>query len=265
MPRLKTYNIFALSGIHIAYEDSYDFETTEHTLPITQKRRLFRGSWILRSVLHVKFAQVVFEKSAVECLELSFIVGLNDSEDVSDPPVPENRLVLPHVTRLELGYMGLCEAQNVLRQFDFPSLRGLTLRNSQERAESSSVLVSLMTFLQVEQLSSLNLVEICVLPAGFPEVETAAEESLPVVLEVWVEGRSVNLSGLKELVVQMRGPGSVAIVLFLRERLEQGTINKVYAGPVLERMLLALKDDVQEEVSSLGYLQLAKESRVFFF
>lgn len=78
-------------------------------------------------------------KDTLECLELSFIVGLNDSEDVNDPPVPENRLVLPHVTQLELGYMGPCEAQNVLRQFDFPSLGGLTLQNSQERAESSSV------------------------------------------------------------------------------------------------------------------------------
>ncbi len=153
-----------------------------------------------------------------------------------------------------------------------------------------------MTFVQVEQLSSLNLVEICVLPADFLEVETAAEESLPVVLQlllllshgnphtlrmtnccedffrflnygngVSVERRCVNLSGLKELVVQMRGPESVAVVSFLRERLEQGTIDEVYAGPVLKRMLLALKDNVQEEIESLGYLQLAKDSRVIFY
>ncbi len=64
--------------------------------------------------------------------------------------------------------------------------------------------------------------------------------------------------------MQMRGPQSVAVVSFLREQLEQGTIDKVYVGPVLERLLLALKDNVQEEIESLGYLQLAKDSRVIF-
>ncbi len=134
-------------------------------------------------------------------------------------------------------------------------------------------------------------------PSRLSGGETAAEEYLPVVLQLLlrlsggnpltlrmtnccedfikflnygnglsVERRSVNLYGLKELVVQMRGPeSSVAVVSFLRKRLEQGTIDKVYAGPVLERLLLALKDNVQEEIESLGYLQLAKDSRVIFY
>ncbi|KAK0431448.1 hypothetical protein EV421DRAFT_169063 [Armillaria borealis] len=260
-----------------------------------RKLSLKNQPWVSRPSLEDLCRILVDSKDTLECLELSFIVGLNDSEDVNDPPVPENRLVLPHVTRLELGYIGPCEAQQVLRQFDFPSLRGLRLQSSDEQAESSGLLMDLTTFVQIEQLSLLNLEEICVSPvADFPEGETVAEESLPVVLQLLllsrgslrvlmmrnrcedfirflnygngasVEGASVNLSGLKKLVVQMRGPESVAVVSFLRERLEQGTINKVYAGPVLERMCRALKDSVQEEVESLGYQQSARESQVFF-
>ncbi len=173
MPRLVTYDIFALSGIHTAYEDSYDLESVAEPIhipgypqaddPLTavpstlypslrsigcfgvperwdlfcvsnlRRLSLKNQPWVSRPSLEDLRRILAVSKNTLECLELSFVVGLDDSEDVSVPPVPENRLVLPHVTQLELGYMGPCEAQNVLRQFDFPSLRGLTLQNSQEK------------------------------------------------------------------------------------------------------------------------------------
>ncbi|KAK0207501.1 hypothetical protein IW262DRAFT_1530196 [Armillaria fumosa] len=337
MPRLESYDVFALSSIHDAYEDSFDFESVQEAIHIpgypeadkdftelpsmlypslhsfrcfgvpgnwglfcpSNLRRLSLQNqpWVSRPSLEDLRRIFTDSKDTLEVLELTFIVRLDESEDVVDPPVPESRLVLPHVRWLELGYTGPSEAQKILRQFDFPSLRGLILQNSQESADSRGVLMDLITFVQLEQLSSLNLYEICVAEvAGLPEDETVAEKSLPVVLQLLLrvsrgnlhalritkccedfyrflnygnglslEGGSVNLSGLKDLFVQTRGPGSGAVVSFLRERLEQGTINKVYTGPVMESMVLALKDDVQEEVESLGYRQLAKLCRVIFY
>lgn len=139
MPRLVTYDIFALSGIHTAYDDfesvaepihipgypQADDPLTEVTstlypslrsagcfgIPerwdlfcVSNLRRLSLKNqpWVSRPSLEDLRRILAVSKNTLECLELSFVVGLDDSEDVSVPPVPENRLVLPHVTQLEL-------------------------------------------------------------------------------------------------------------------------------------------------------------------
>ncbi|KAK0505600.1 hypothetical protein EDD18DRAFT_1344416 [Armillaria luteobubalina] len=137
--------------------------------------------------------------------------------------------------------------------------------------------MDVMRFVQLEQLSSLNHYEICI-----AEAADFLEESLPLVLQLLLrvirgnlhalrlmkcckyfyrflnygnglslEGGSVNLPTLKDNFFQTLGPGSTAVVSFLRKRLERGMINGVYTGPVLDSMVLGLTDDVQEEFEGL--------------
>ncbi len=51
---------------------------------------------------------------------------------------------------------------------------------------------------------------------------------------------------------------------FIRDRLELGTVDEVYVGPVMEHLIIILKPNVQEEAESLGDLKLAKDGRFFF-
>ncbi len=78
-------------------------------------------------------------------------------------------------------------------------------------------------------------------------------------------GGKVNLSGLKDLIVKVcTEDASVGVMSFMRDRLELGTVDVVYVGPVVEHMIIILKPNVEEEAESLGDLKLAEDGGLFF-
>ncbi|KAK0237392.1 hypothetical protein EDD85DRAFT_542278 [Armillaria nabsnona] len=233
-------------------------------------------------------------KDTLECLELTYAIGLD--EELGDPPPSESRLTLPHVKKLKLIYIDPREVQQILRAFDFPALRTLTINSHNEDEDSSAVLVDVLKYIRVEELLDLSLAGICLPLENVPERELngAAEESLPLILQFLLRltrgnlsklvlqcccddflkfmnygkesgGGKVNLSGLKDLIVKVgTEDASVSVMSFIRDRLELGTVDGVYVGPVMEHILLILKPNVEEEAESLGDMKLAKDGGFFF-
>ncbi len=227
-------------------------------------------------------------KDTLEDLELTYVVGLYGL--LPEPPSPDARLVLRHVTHLVLRYISFREPREVLQAIDFPALRTLSIRSLQAGLRSGDVL----KYIRVEELLDLRLVNIVLPPMDCMEgdVRGPAEESLPLTLQLIRRlsrghqctltledcchcflkfmdygrergGGFVNLSGLKELSLQVgTEDGSKGVVSFLRERLELGTVNGAYAGPVLERLMLTMSTNVQEDLEGLG--ELAKERQISF-
>ncbi len=231
-------------------------------------------------------------KDALEDLELTYVVGLYGL--LPEPPLPDARLVLRHVTHLVLGYISFREPREVLQAIDFPTLRTLSIRSSRAGLRSGDVLIDVLKYIRVEELLDLRLINIVVPPMGYMEgdVRGPGEESLSLILQLFrrlsrghlrmltledcchcflgfmnygreMGGGSVNLSGLKELSLQVSTEdGSKGVISFLRDRLELGTVNGVYAGPVLERLMLTMSTNVQEQLEGLG--ELAKERQISF-
>ncbi|KAK0221241.1 hypothetical protein EDD85DRAFT_983513 [Armillaria nabsnona] len=231
-------------------------------------------------------------KDTLEHLELTYVVGLYGL--LPEPPLPDARLVLHHVTHLVFGYIYFREPREVLQAIDFPALRTLSIRSLQAGLRSGDVLIDMLEYIRVEELLGLRLVNIIVPRMDYMEgdVRGPAEESLPLILQLFRRlsrghlrtltledcchcflkfmnyGRetgsgSVNLSGLKELSLQVSTEdGSKGVVWFLRDRLELGTVNRAYAGPVLERLMLTMSANVQEQLEGLG--ELAKERQISF-
>ncbi|KAK0232439.1 hypothetical protein EDD85DRAFT_847901 [Armillaria nabsnona] len=78
--------------------------------------------------------------------------------------------------------------------------------------------------------------------------------------------KAVNMAGLRGLLIHSQHPHiDRGVVSFLRERLEQGTVNGAYVGPVMSAVTLFLSQASQEEIESLGDLKLAKEKRLEYF
>ncbi|KAK0490182.1 hypothetical protein EDD18DRAFT_1416844 [Armillaria luteobubalina] len=246
------------------------------------------GTELLRGILSNS-------KDTLEVLELAYAVGLYD-EEPGDSPISESRLTLPHVKQLKLTYYHPREAQHVLGAFDFPALCSVTMKSHDEDKDSSIVLAELLQYVDVEQLLDVVLTGISLPQEDFPEQEVngAEEESLPLVLRFlrWLThgnlhklvleyccgdflkfmnyrhesgGREVNLARLYALIVKVgTEDASVGVMSFVRDRLALGTVDGVYVGPVLERMIIIVKPNVQEEADSLGDLKLAKDG-VFLF
>ncbi|KAK0472237.1 hypothetical protein IW261DRAFT_1508615 [Armillaria novae-zelandiae] len=233
-------------------------------------------------------------KDTLECLELTYVIGVN--EELGDAPPSESRLALPYLKQLKLVYIYPREVQQILRTFDFPALRTLTINSNNEDGDSRAVLVDILKYVRVEELLDLRLIGISLPPANFRERELKGfeEDSLPPVLQfvrrltcgnlykLLLEcccldflkfmnyrhesrGGKVNLSGLRAMIVKVcTEEASVGVVSFVRDRLELGTVDGVYAGPVLEHMLINVKPNVQEEALSLGELKLAKKGGFIF-
>ncbi len=245
------------------------------------------GMEILRGILSNS-------KDTLEYLELSYAIGLD--EELGDPPPSESRLTLPHVKQLKLVYIDPREAQQILRTFDFPALRTITMKSREEDEDSNAVLVDVLKYVRVEELLDLRLVGISLPPESVSERELngAEEESLPLILQFlrrltrgnlyklvleYCSGDflkfmnyrnesgagNVHLSGLHAMIVKVRTEDeSVGVMSFIRDRLELGTVDEVYVGPVMEHLIIILKPNVQEEAESLGDLKLAKDGRFFF-
>ncbi|SJL15576.1 uncharacterized protein ARMOST_19077 [Armillaria ostoyae] len=79
---------------------------------------------------------------------------------------------------------------------------------------------------------------------------------------------AVNLFGLKRLSIRADGHMSPEVLSFLRNRLELGTVNGEYVGPVLEKLTLSLWSGThweEEDKSFLEDVPLAKEQCIVFF
>ncbi|KAK0435299.1 hypothetical protein EV421DRAFT_1987385 [Armillaria borealis] len=233
-------------------------------------------------------------KDTLEYLLLTYVVGLD--EELGDPPPSESRLTLPHVKHLKLLYIDPREAQHILRAFDFPALRKLIIKSHDEDEDSSAVLVDVLKYVRVEELFDVMLAGISLSPEGFPEqkLNGAAEESLPLIFQFLCRltrgklfqlvleyccddflkfmnygnefgGGKLNLSGLNTLIVKVgTEDSSVRVMSFLRNRLELGTVDGVYAGPAMEHLIIIVKPNAEEEAERLGDLKLAKDLRFFF-
>ncbi|KAK0430397.1 hypothetical protein EV421DRAFT_1744115 [Armillaria borealis] len=245
------------------------------------------GMEILRGILSNS-------KDTLEYLELSYAIGLD--EELGDPPPSESRLTLSHVEQMKLVYTDPREAQQILRAFDFPALRTITMKSHDEDTDGSAVLVDVLKYVRVEELLDVMLTGISLPPKDFPERELngAEEESLPLVLQFLRRltrghlyklvleyccgdflkfmnygdesgGGKVNLSGLGALIVKVgTEDASVGVMTFIRDRLELGTVDGVYVGPVMEHIIIIVKPNVEEEAESLGDLKLAKDGGFFF-
>ncbi|PBK90878.1 hypothetical protein ARMGADRAFT_1082132 [Armillaria gallica] len=233
-------------------------------------------------------------KDTLECLELTYAIGLG--EEFGHLPPSESRLTLPHVKKLKLVYIDPREAQQILRTFDFPTLGTITMKSNDENKDSSAVIVDVLKYVRVEELLDVMLTRISLPTEDFPERELngAEEESLPLVLQFLRRlargnlhklvleycsgdflkfmnyrnesgGGEVNLSGLHALIVKVgTEDASVGVMSFIRDRLELGTVDGVYGGPVMEHMVVIVKPNVWEEAQSLGDMKLAKDGGFFF-
>ncbi len=79
---------------------------------------------------------------------------------------------------------------------------------------------------------------------------------------------ALNLFGLQRLSIRADGHMSPEVLSFLRKRLELGTVNGEYVGPVFEKLTLSLWSRIQwqeEDRSFLEDVTLAKEQSIVFF
>ncbi|SJL15572.1 uncharacterized protein ARMOST_19073 [Armillaria ostoyae] len=79
---------------------------------------------------------------------------------------------------------------------------------------------------------------------------------------------ALNLFGLQRLSIKADGHMSPEALSFLRKRLELGTVNGEYVGPVFEKLTLSLWSRIQwqeEDQSFLNDVTLAKEQSIVFF
>ncbi|KAK0432406.1 hypothetical protein EV421DRAFT_1504019, partial [Armillaria borealis] len=229
-------------------------------------------------------------KDTLEALELTWVIAAEKDSEWADSPLPMNRVTLPHVEHLDIGYMDPKEACQVLPTFDFPALHKLRLQAG-GRELDSSVFVDVMKYLPVEQLDDLSLIRIYVPPGEFPDPDLVryggiTEGSLPLLLRFirrlgllrklsislypdtflkfmnYRKGDTINMAGLKELWMQEHiGDSNVGIVPFLRERLELGTVDGEYIGPVLEEMTLSIRSRLYDEVKK--YFGLSERTQPF--
>ncbi|KAK0435348.1 hypothetical protein EV421DRAFT_2039132 [Armillaria borealis] len=312
MPRLQTWNI--VSATNLAFKDVYDdnepdtissicvladaFDSTSLPIPIQDLQE--SSSLLYPALTDVAVSGVptnwgMFSASNLRklCFEnhpwrnrltMETLHGiLCNSQDTLDSRA-ENRVTLPRVEHLDIGYSYPEEACHVLQTFDFPALHELWLQ-ADGREFDSSVFVDVMKYLPVENLDDLSLIRIYVPPGEFPDPDLVrdgniTEGSLPLLLQFirrlgllqnfsislypdtflnYRKGDTINMAILKELWMQEHTEDSnVGIVPFLRERLELGTVDGEYVGPVLEDMTLVIRSRVYDEVKK--YFGLSKST-----
>ncbi|KAK0193169.1 hypothetical protein F5146DRAFT_1137044 [Armillaria mellea] len=217
-------------------------------------------------------------KDTLECLELTYAIGLD--EEPGNPPPSQSRLKLPHVKKLKLIYIDPREAQQILRTFDFPALRTLSIDSHNEEEDHSTVLVDVLNYVRFEELLDLRLIGITLSPEDFSEQELngADEESLPLILQFLCRFSCGNLS---KLVLQCCCDEFLKFMNYRNDfgggknqsfRAQGFDCKGVYRGskrwchilrPVLEHMLLIVKPNVQEEAESLGDLKFVDDGTVF--
>ncbi|KAK0488113.1 hypothetical protein EDD18DRAFT_1423668 [Armillaria luteobubalina] len=224
-------------------------------------------------------------KDTLEHLQLLAVLDIR-----SEVPVPDARLVLKYVTGLALRYTGVHEARALFQGFEFPELRTLVLQNKGRDCDDE-VLLDVLKYTQVEDLFKVQFSRIfvdCLEGAA----GGTAEESTPLILQLFhrfsrgdlqrltldhccecflkfmnygneMGGGSVNLSQLKALIVCVTTTeASEGVVSFLRDRLELGSVNGPYAGPVLEQLKLMMWQGVEGQVEALA--ELAKEIQITY-
>ncbi|KAK0468838.1 hypothetical protein IW261DRAFT_1597908 [Armillaria novae-zelandiae] len=225
-------------------------------------------------------------KDTLEHLEFTDILDVR-----SEAPVPNSRLVLKHVTHLALGRMdSTYGARAVLQGFEFPALRTLVIEGT-PWARIDEVFVDVLKYIQVEDLLNVKFARISV-DCSEGDADGTAEESTPLILQLFRRlsrgslqrltvddccdgflnfmkyqkeiGRGrINLSQLKALTVRVwTSPQSEIIVSFLPDRLELGSVNGSYIGPVLEQLTLVMDQSFEGEVEGLA--ELAKEMQITY-
>ncbi|SJL18232.1 uncharacterized protein ARMOST_21810 [Armillaria ostoyae] len=196
-------------------------------------------------------------KDTLETLELRWFITAEEDSEWAHSSLPMNRVTLPRVEHLDIGYSYHEETCHVLQTFDFPALHDLRLQ-ADGRDFDSNVFVDVMKYLPVENLDDLSLIRIYVPPGEFPDPDlmrdgSITEGSLPLLLQFirrlgllqklsislypdtflkfmnYRKGDTINMARLKELWMQEHTEDSnVGIVPFLRERLELGTVDGEY-------------------------------------
>ncbi|PBK60258.1 hypothetical protein ARMSODRAFT_1026777 [Armillaria solidipes] len=237
-----------------------------------RKLCLANHPWRNRLTMETLHGILCNSQDTLETLELRWIIVAEEDSDT---------------WTVDIGYSYPEEACHVLQTFDFPALHELRLP-ADGREFDSSVFVDVMKYLPVENLDDLSLIRICVPPGEFPHPDlvrdgSITEGSLPLLLQFirclgllqklsislypdtflkfmnYRKGDTINMAKLKGLWMQEHTEDSnVGIVPFLRERLELGTVDGEYVGPVLEDMTLVIRSRVYDEVKK--YFGLSKST-----
>ncbi len=245
--------------------------------------------WTNRQMMQTLHGILCNSKDTLETLTLRWVIAAET--EWADSRLPLNRVIFSRVEDLDIGYMHPQEACQVFETFDFPALHKLKLQGLDEEMDSSGVFTGIMKYLPVEQLDDLSLISIHFPPGDFPDKDlvrsgSIAEESLPLILQFirrlvlvrnlviypcgdaflkymnYGKAGSVNMAGLKELWVrEYTQDPDIGIVPFLRERVELGTVDGEYVGPIIEEMTLVTEFRVGDEAKK--YLKLADHTTWF--
>ncbi len=117
-------------------------------------------------------------KDTLETLELRWIIAVEEDSEWAQSSLPMNRVTLPRVEHLDIGYAYPEEACQVLQTFDFPALHELLLQ-AEGREFDSSVFADVMKYLLVENLDDLSLIRIYAPPGEFPDPDLVRDGSIP--------------------------------------------------------------------------------------
>ncbi|KAK0477783.1 hypothetical protein IW261DRAFT_1484075 [Armillaria novae-zelandiae] len=223
-------------------------------------------------------------KDTLETLTLKWVIAAE--VEWADNHLLLRRLTLPRIKEIEIGYMHAQEACRILQTFDLPALRNLRLEGLIDyEVDSSMIFIDVMKYLPVEQLEELALLSIRFPLGDLPNHDlvkdgSIAEESLPLLLQFvrrlvhvhtlvlshcsdallkymnYTKGDTINMAGLKKLSIweNTKDP-EIGIVPFLRERVEMGTVDGQYVGPVIEDMRLVMHLSIGNE-----YLKVAEHT-----
>ncbi len=242
-----------------------------------RKLCLVNHPWRNRLTMVILHGILCNSKDTLETLELRWIIAVEEDPEWAQSSLPMNRVTLPCVEHLDIGYAYPEEACQVLQTCYFPALHELRLQ-AEGREFDSSVFADVMKYLLVENLDDLSLIRIYAPPGEFPDPDlvrdgSITEGSLPLLLQFirrlgllqklsislypdtflkfmnYRKGDTINMAGLKELWVQEHtNDSNIGIVLFLRGLLELGTVDGEYVGPMLEEMTLLMRSRVHDEV-----------------
>ncbi|KAK0492455.1 hypothetical protein EDD18DRAFT_1108844 [Armillaria luteobubalina] len=132
------------------------------------------------------FSPAINSKDTPETLTLKWAIA-------SEVGRASNRLLLDHVTlprikALDVRYMHVQEACQMLRMFDFPAFFNVKLHSLDDDVDGSEIFIEMMKYLPLKQLEELGLIHVKFPLGDFPDQDfmkstTIAEESLPVLLQ----------------------------------------------------------------------------------
>ncbi|KAK0229668.1 hypothetical protein EDD85DRAFT_133908 [Armillaria nabsnona] len=254
-----------------------------------RKLVLTNHPWANRLLMQTLHGILSNSKDTLETLTLKWVIAAET--EWADSRLLLNRVILSRVEELDIGYMHAQEACQVFETFDFPALHELKLQGLDEEMDSTGVFIDMMKYLPVEQLDDLSLIRIHFPPGDFPDKDlvrngSIAEKSLPLILQLirrlvlvsylliypcgdaflkymnYGKAGSVNMAGLKMLWIrEYTQDPDIGIVPFLRERVELGTVDGEYVGPIIEDMTIVTDFRVGDEAKK--YLKLADHTTWF--